>query len=239
MLKRKSYLACLALALATVPAPALAQAADRATEAQAVDPLRLAAAKVTVGHLLPPGTFARVMQQSMDTMMGPMMDSVDSMSLRDIARMTGRPEADLQKMGEGSLKDMMAILDPHYEERMRLTMEVMTGEMTRMMETFEPAFQDGLARAYARRFSTRQLGELNAFFSTPTGAIYAAESMVIMTDPEVAKKMQELIPEMMKQMPVMMGALEAATAHLPKPRKEKDLTPAEKRKLEELVGKTN
>jgi len=235
MFKRHSYLACLALALATSPAHVSAQA----TEAQEVDSLRLASAKVTVGHILPPGTFARVMQQSMDTMMGPMMDSVDSMSLRDIAAMTGRPEAELQQMGEGSLKDMMAILDPHYEERMRLTMEVMTGEMTKMMETFEPAFQDGLARAYAKRFSTRQLGELNAFFSTPTGAIYAAESMVIMTDPEVAKKMQELIPEMMKHMPAMMSALESATAHLPKPRKEKDLTPAERRKLEQLFGKAN
>lgn len=230
-MKRLTLTVC-AFALAIAPTSLSAQAAPL-TEP---DPVRLEAAQVTVAHIFPSGTYARIMKRTMDGVMGTMMDSFGDLLLRDLAAVGGKSPDELEKMGEGTLKEMMEILDPAYDQRMRLTMQVMSQEMTTLMTQFEPSFQDGLARAYAKRFTVAQLNELNSFFSTPTGQAYAAESMVIMTDPEVMKKMTEIMPAMMKQMPAITQKLKDAMAGLPEPRKPEDLSPEEKARLAELLG---
>lgn len=201
-----------------------------------IAPDRLNAAKQTVAAVFPNGTYARLMEASMGSVMDNVMGSIGDLPLRDLIAATGATQEELDKLGEGTLQEMMAILDPVYEERMKVTMKVMSDQMSAMMTQFEPAFQDGLARAYARRFDTRQLAELNTFFATPTGAAYANESMLLFTHPEVMGKMTEIMPAIMKQMPQIMQAMTEATAHLPQPRKPADLTPAELEKLEALMG---
>jgi len=231
-------LACLATPLLAI-APTVAVAHEVMPTAEAAAPIapgRLAAAKKTVTAVFPTGTYARLMKASMSAVMDNMMDSVGDLPLRDIITATGATQEELDNLGEGTLKEMMAILDPAYEERMKLTMKVMGDQMSGLMTQFEPSFQDGLARAYARRFDTRQLAELNQFFATPTGAAYASESMLLFVDPEVMGKMREIMPAMMKQMPQIMQAMTEATAHLPKARKPEDLSPAERKKLEALMG---
>lgn len=201
-----------------------------------IDPARLEAATKTVDYVFPSGTYARIMEQSMGTLTDSMLASTGSMPLRDIAAISGMDPAEIEAMGDTTLDQVMEILDPAYEERMQITMKVMSQEMTGLMAQFEPAFQDGLAKAYARRFDVAQLGELNSFFATPTGKAYAAESMIIMTDPEVMKKMQEIMPQVMKEMPMMMSKLTDATADLPARKKPEDLSPEDKERLAELLG---
>ena len=94
----------------------------------------------------------------------------------------------------------------------------------------------GLASAYAGRFDTKQLQEMNAFFATPTGRAYAADSYIVMMSPEVMSKMQGLVPRLMKEMPAVIEKVKAATASLPEPRKYADLTNAERDKLAALLG---
>lgn len=211
-------------------------AAAQDTVQPPIDPVRLAAAKATVSHVFPPGTYSRVMKQMMGPTMDSIMGSVGKMPLRDIAAMSGKSPDELAKMGDGTLKEMLTILDPAYDERMKLTMQAVSEQMSAMMDKFEPVFRDGLARAYARRFTLKQLAELNRFFDTPTGGYYAAESMVIMADPEVMQKMVEVMPEMMKQMPAMMANMQQATANLPKPRKPSELSRADRDRLARLLG---
>ena len=231
----------LSLALALPAAPALAQTPPAPPPAAApvdapIDSGRLAAAEITVAHVFPDGTYARIMDKSMDMVMSSMMDSVGKMSLRDVAAMGGMSEEQLAKVGPGTLNELMAIYDPVYEQRMQLTMRVMMGEMGTMMTRFEPAIRDGLAQAYARRFTAVQLAEMNAFFATPTGKAYAAEAMVIFMDPAVMAKMQEFLPVLTRQMPAIMGKVQAATAALPKPRKPDELSDGERKRIAELLG---
>ena len=61
------------------------------------------------------------------------------------------------------------------------------------MDRIEPSYRAGLARAFATRFSAAELDELNRFFSTPVGARYAGESMLIYADPQVMAAMNELM----------------------------------------------
>ena len=108
--------------------------------------------------------------------------------------------------------------------------------MVDLMDGFEPKVRDALTRAYARKFDGRQLSELNSFFKTPTGDLYARESMMMFMDPEIMGEMQALMPEMMKKMPEMAAKAEAATKALPSPRKIADLSPQERDKLAKLLG---
>jgi hypothetical protein len=130
----------------------------------------------------------------------------------------------------------MAILDPHFHERTQRTMDAMFAGITALVVTYEPAIREGLAEAYARRFDLAQLAELNRFFATPTGHAYAAQTMIISTDPAVMSRMQDMMPAMIKQMPAIMQNAQAATANLPPPRKFDQLSPAERSDLEKLLG---
>lgn len=230
--------ACLCAAPAAIAqtAPAAQASADPVPDTAPIDPARLEAATRTADFVFPAGTYARMMDRTLNGMMKPMMDSVGRIPLRDLAAMTGADEAQLARIGDGKLEEMMAILDPAYKVRMAIGMPAMFKAMQGMVAEFEPTMKGGLARAYARRFDAGQLAELNAFFTTPTGRVYAENSMLVFTDPEIMNTMQAMVPMMMKRMPAIVKSMEAEMARFPKRRKIEDLSPAERQKLDALLG---
>lgn len=229
----------LLLAAAVLSTPVMAQEApapQTAAATPAADPARVAAAQTVVDQLFPTGTYARIMNGTMDTVMKSAMASVGDLPLKDLAGIGGVPEEQLKQMGDGKLKEMLAILDPAFDQRMDATMRAMMPELTKLMTQFEPGIREGLTMAYARRFTPEQLAEMGRFFATPTGAVYASESMVIFMDPEVVNRMMGMMPEIAKQMPSIMGTVEQAMSQLPKPKSYDDLTKAERSRLAALMG---
>lgn len=225
----------LAVALAVLSTvPAMAQEATVPATAP-IDAERLAAAQVTAGKLFPDGTYSRMMT-GMDGLMDSMMGQMMQMPMADIARMGGMPESELKSLSKASMKEMMSILDPAFEKRMGIVMKVTMGEMGRIMGPLEPGMRDGLAQAYAKRFTATELADLNRFFATPTGSAFASDYMMLMMDPAVMNKMMEFVPTLTKEMPAMVQKMTAATADLPKPRSYKDLTAAERKRLADLLG---
>jgi Uncharacterized protein conserved in bacteria (DUF2059) len=224
--------------LAAIAMPARAQTVRETAPAAAapVDPASLAAATRIAGAMLPDGTYRKMMSGTLDKMMSGMFDKVGDMPLREILIASGMKEEDVPPIQPGALKQVMTIIDPAYRERMDLGMKAMMSGMIDMMAKYEPAVRDGLAEAYARRFSPTQLGEIERFFGTPTGKEYAAQSMLVYTDPAVMDRMIAIMPEMMKEMPKMIGAMTEATKDLPKQRTYKDLTKAERAKIADLLG---
>ena len=228
----------LGFALAVTAVPAIAQT-DSATVIAAevvLDPAKLAVSRKIADRLIPPGTLKRVMGTTMDSVMGNMLDSVMDMPVKDLARMTGMEEDKLSELNQGSLKEVMAILDPSFKERTRSGMNAMMSEMGNLMATMEPDMRDGMAEAYANQFSTQELADLDLFFNTPTGIAFAAKSMTLQTDPAFMKRMKALVPKIMEAMPVMVKKAESATAALPKARTVDQLSDDEKKKLAGLLG---
>jgi hypothetical protein len=131
---------------------------------------------------------------------------------------------------------MMEIYDPAHKERMRLSTRTMMTEMGALMTRLEPDIRSGLASAYAKRFDAVQLRELNRFFATPTGKAYAADSYIIMMSPDVMKKMQASMPQVLRSMPAIIEKVKSATEKLPKPRTYANLSDAEKSKLAKILG---
>ncbi|HEX2763408.1 MAG TPA: DUF2059 domain-containing protein [Allosphingosinicella sp.] len=194
------------------PPPAVAPA-------EAIEPARLEAARATVERLWPLGTYERMMRGSMSQMTDAVMASMADVKMGDMVGPSvstdGKPlppEADM------TFREIMAKSDPHFLERAQITNRVMMEEMIPTMARLEPQVREALARVYARRFTAEQLGDMTRFFSTPSGAAFAREWMMVMTDKEMVLAMASMGPAMLRDMPRIMEKAKAATAHLPPPK---------------------
>lgn len=213
-----------------VPGPAIA-AVDQPAAEEPIDPVRLATAKRAIDYVWPLGTYARMMDGTMDRMMDSMMTAIFDMPIGNGEG--GLPDevpgGDDDEAAGPTIRDTALAQDPHFEERMRITNRVMMDEMVPIMTRLEPQIREGLAKAYARKFTTVQLEDLNRFFATPSGGSYAREAMMLWVDPELMTTLGSFAPEMMKEMPSIMEKVQSATAHLPMPPKEEDEDESEER----------
>ncbi|MBA2467357.1 MAG: DUF2059 domain-containing protein [Sphingomonas sp.] len=198
------------------PAPPIIAAPSQAPAAKP-DDTRLALARSAVAHVWPAGTYQKMMSSMMiDQMMGAVFDT----KLGDMVPNDPKMSDEDKKVAETTMGDAIALKDPHFRERMRLTNATMVAEMGPMLNRVEPKIRDALAMAYAKKFNVQQLTEINRFFATPPGQFYASESMLLFMDPEMMKAMMGMMPELIKTMPAIMEKVKAATAHLPEPPKD-------------------
>ncbi|RSV42216.1 DUF2059 domain-containing protein [Sphingomonas sp. ABOLE] len=225
--------------LLAAASPALAQTqppAASAPAAAAPDPARLAVARELADKLIPQGMYQRMLGGNFNRMMESMVGSAAEIQMRDFAQMGGMSEAEVAALGQTTLREVMEIYDPYWQERQQRMMRSMMGEMGKLMSTLEPKVRVALARAYAREYTLPELQALQRFFATPAGSHYARSSMELMMGPDMAQTMAEAMPEIMKQMPALVQAAQAGTKDLPPPRKAEDLTPQEREKILKLLG---
>lgn len=202
-----------AIAFALV-SPALAQtAAPAATPAAPAvpDPARLAAAEKAVAVLVPKGIYNRMMRDQYPKMMDALMVQMMGKTADEL----GMPAE--KGAGGKTMRETAASADPHFQERMRIMSRVFGEELGVVFDKIEPRVRAGLARAFARKFTAQQLDDMNAFFATPSGAVFADQYLLTFMDPELTQEMMAATPEMMKAMPAIMAKVEKATAHLPPP----------------------
>lgn len=233
---KHARLAALALTLGAPSAFAQSAPMPATQPAAAIDPTRLATARRVAARLLPPGIYKQLMSGSIDAITASVGGSLKAMPLGQIAQMGGMNVEDAKKLDTVNLAQIMAIYDPHWEQRQQLTMHAMFDAMGDFFTTMEPELRDGMARAYASRFTLPELTDLDRYFATPTGAKFATNVTTIMTDPAVMNAMKDMMPKMMQQMPHFMAAANKATSGLPPPRRLEDLTPAEKARLAKAMG---
>jgi hypothetical protein len=225
----------LAIALCAT-SPALAQTAPATTASATTDPAALAEARLVILKLVPPGTYKKIMSTAMAPMMDNMTDSLKAMPLKQLAEMGGLDADQAAALDKVNIEQVMAIYDPHWQERTNLTMHAMFDAMGDFFTTLEPELREGMAKAYANHFTLDDLRDLNRYFATPTGNKFATQYMSIMTDPAMMDEMKAMMPKMMAQMPQFIAAAQKATASLPPPRKMENLTPAERAKLAKALG---
>ena len=183
-----------------------------------IDPSQLELARKTAAALLPPGSYEKMMRSSMEQMVGTITSQMYNSRMADILPEGSAPDLEIEReIGDKTIKEVLGAGDPHFEERMRITNRILFQEVAPIMGRIEPDVREGLARAYARKFSAAQLQDINRFFETGSGRLFAAESMTTWVDPEIMSLMAKLTPELMKEMPAIMEKTKAATAHLPPP----------------------
>ncbi len=223
------------------PAPPVTEApvAQTSVAQTPVDPARLVIADRIARKVLPDGSYRRVMSGLGDRIAAMMTARSFDIPLREFAQAGGMSAEQREKLGPGTLAQIMAIIDPAFDERQKIMTQTMFAGLAEQLAPFEPEMRKGMAEAYARRFDTGQLAAIDAFFATPTGTAYAAEALEIANDPAVASRMQALMPAMLKTIPALVAKATAATANLPPPRKLGDLNPAQCAEIGRLLGLPN
>lgn len=209
----RRFIFALAAGVATISLTTQSYAQAVAAEATPVDPARLKLAQGIAGQLIPPGTYQKIMKDVSEQMASTMIEQMMGM---DAAAMMGTAGGDAANDTEGkSVGELATAADPHFKERMDITMKVMFDEMGKLMADMEPVARDALSKVYARRYSEQQLADMNAFFATPSGSAFAADFMATFSDPEMMQAMMGQMPKIVEALPEIMKKVETATAHLP------------------------
>jgi hypothetical protein len=226
---------CLALLAVTplISSPLMAQATPAAAVA---DPARIAEARRTINYIFPVGSYRKMMGGNFSRMMEGISNQMLNMRVRDVVAMGGAGPEDVEHMSDATMRQMMEIIDPAFEQRANMMFDTMMIGMTDIMNGFEPEIRDALVEAYAAKFTTPQLQELNHFFGTPTGSLYATNAMTLAMDPAFMDKVMKLTPRLMQAMPKMMQDALTKTKSLPPRKSYSSLTQTEKDQLAKLLG---
>ena len=110
------------------------------------------------------------------------------------------------------------------------------GAMGKMMTATEPVMREAMSQLYAINFDTRELADIDAFFSTESGAAYARKSFTMASDPRMTGAMMQAMPEMMGSFAEIEADMAAAVADLPPVRTYADLDAAQRARLAERSG---
>ncbi|WP_298335842.1 DUF2059 domain-containing protein [uncultured Erythrobacter sp.] len=197
---------------------------------------RVGAAMQVVTKLFPEGTYAKMMEESMAPMLEGMMGGLGGSPAFALVSLTGLDLVSLQSIDEDRLAAAVALLDPAAAERNAAMGEAMFALISEVVVEIEPAYRAGLARAYAVRFSEDELTDLAAYFKTPVGEKYAAESFLIFADPQVMASMNEVMPVMMQRMPALFETMGEVGSEFPEGRTFSALGGDERAELAVLLG---
>lgn len=205
------------------------------TDPTPIDPVRLTLAKKTTAQIMPDGIYSKIMDDMMTKVFGVMLAQPGGMSDLEISLTTG-VEASEAGLDEAKRKAITDLLDPNHAKRASMMQASLKPMMDKMARTVEPPMREGLARAYARKFSAAQLTELNGFLATPTGSFYASESFLLQADPEVMQAVFSVMPAMMGDMMNPAADIEKDMADIPPAKTLNDLSAKEKDSLAQLLG---
>ena len=208
--------------------------AEPLTQAQEA---RLPAASAVVGTIMPEGFYGKLMSQVMESTMKPIFGMFGGPNMILQSKL-GLDEDEIGALSEAQQREVALMLDPVFETRGEAMMGAMTGMMGDMFSVMEQPMRDGLSRAYAVRFDNDQLADISTFFATPTGQLYATESMALFSDPQVMSAVMSTMPLMMQGFGNMEETMKTAMADLPAERSFTDLSADEKTRVAKAVGKT-
>lgn len=204
-----------------------------------IDPAQLELGKASAAKLLPEGVYGQIMDQMLGTFLRPILALDTGMSGSEIASKTGIDYDAAEALTEEQRNAVTALLDPDRQARNEGALGVLKPMMTELGQALEPPMREGLARAYARKFSAAQLTQINAFFATPAGSAFAAQSFALQADPEVMAATMQAMPMMLSKMMAGGPQLEAQMKALPQERKLSELSAADLDKLAKLLGTTS
>lgn len=186
------------------------------------DPIRLSAARGAAMTMFPKGAYSQAMVGFLDRTANRVLD----MSEAEVVAMFPEDGKDKGKKKSKKppstepLRIKLAREEPNFDAKYAAVKAFATTMLTKIGDVAEPQLREGMARAMARKFDPPQLGEINAFLATPTGARYGREMVGMWFEPDVMRGAFDLFPELVRMMPELAGdaaALDAAMKDGKKP----------------------
>lgn len=200
-----------------------------------IEPARLTLAQTTTAALIPSGSLEKMIDRMYGRFIKMFLEEMSGKSDLMLSIKTGIESDKIAALDDATKEKVADMFDPHRKEREGQIMNVVKPLVSEVLADMEAPMRQGLARAYARQFTVAQLGEINSFFATPTGAAFAGESMVLQADPEVMLALVKAIPPMVNKFIDRAPQLEKQFKDLPKERSLADLSDSEISKLAKLM----
>jgi hypothetical protein len=172
-----------------VAAIALIAATPALSAETPLDAARVGSARTLLNVIVPPAKRDAMIDTIMRGMMGNIMQTFEgSPELKSIFESDARAGEIFTKLMKSQQEKSITLLKANF-----------------------PGMIDAMTNAYARRFTTAQMSEMQRFFETPTGQTYIDQAPTIMTDPDVAQWQRDL---MGKSMSTMGSDIQAAMAEI-------------------------
>lgn len=200
-----------------------------------IEPARLTLAQQTTAALIPAGSLEKMMDNLYGKMFSTVMDEFAGTSDLMLSIKTGVESDKIATLDEKSKEAIADMLDPHRKERESQITGFIKPLISEALADLERPMREGLAKAYARKFSAAQLTEMNGFFATPTGTAFAGESLALQADPEVMLAMVKAIPPMVVKFIDRAPEIEGQFKDLPKERELADFSDKDLAKLAKLL----
>ncbi|WP_260582411.1 DUF2059 domain-containing protein [Sphingopyxis sp. PET50] len=162
----------------------------------AIAPAQLALAQQTTGALVPPGSLEKMMDNLYGKLFRGLVGELGGMSDLMLSYKTGVESDKIAALDAPSKEAIADIFDPHRKAREEQIMTNVKPIVSEVLRDLEAPMRDGMANAFARKFSADQLTQMNGFFATPAGSAYASEWMALQADPEVILAIIKSVPPM-------------------------------------------
>lgn len=201
----------------------------------AIPPAQLALAKKTTRALVPAGSLEKMMDNLYGKLFRGFLGEFGGVSDLMLSYKTGVESEKIAALDQPTRDKIADIFDPQRKAREEQIMANVKPIMSEVLRDLETPMRDGMAAAFARKFSADQLTQMNAFFATPAGSAYASEWMALQADPEVMLAIIRSVPPMIDKWVDRAPELEGKFKDLPKEKQLTDLSDAELTKLAGLL----
>ena len=200
-----------------------------------VEPARLTLAQKTMASLIPAGSLEKMMDNLYGKMFKTLMGEFGGQSDLMLSIKTGVESEKIATLDEPTKAKVADMFDPHRKEREDQITRVIKPLISEVLSDMEPPMREGLAKAYARKFTAAQLTDLNGFLATPTGTLYANEWMALQADPEVMVAVIKAVPPLINKFIDRAPQIEKDMKDLPKEKQLADFDDKELAKLAKLM----
>lgn len=200
-----------------------------------IEPARLTLAQQSMGALIPTGSLEKMIDNLYGKMFKTIMAELGGQSDLMLSIKTGVESDKIATLDEATKTRIADMFDPHRQEREDQITRVIKPLISEALTDLERPMRDGMAKAYARKFSAAQLTDLNAFLATPTGRLYASEWMALQADPEVMVAVMKALPPMVTKFMDRGPQIEKDMKELPKEKQLSDFSDKELASLAKLM----
>ena len=200
-----------------------------------IEPARLSLAQQSMGALIPAGSLEKMIDNLYGKMFKTIMAELGGQSDLMLSIKTGVESDKIATLDEATKTKIADIFDPHRKEREDQITKVLKPLISEALTDLERPMRDGMAKAYARKFSAAQLTDLNSFLATPTGSLYASEWMALQADPEVMVAVMKALPPMVTKFMDRGPQIEKDMKELPKEKQLSDFSDKELASLAKLM----
>ena len=200
-----------------------------------IDPARLTLAQQTTAALIPAGSIEKMVDNLYGKMFKTFMGEFGGQSDLLLSIKTGVETEQIAALDEATKGQVADMFDPHRKERDEQITRVIKPLISEALGDMEPPMREGLAKAYARKFTGAQLTDLNSFLATPTGQLYAGEWMALQADPEVMVAVIKAVPPLVTKFIDRAPEIEKDLKELPKEKQLSDFDDKQLGKLAKLM----